>query len=282
MELIDIGANLTHESFHHDLEPVLARAAGAGVSQFVITGSSERDSRAACALAGRYPGVLYSTAGVHPHEAEHWTEKTADVLATLFESQHVVAAGETGLDFNRDFSPRPLQERAFEAQLELAAASSLPVFLHERDAHDRFFAILGRHRHRLGAVVIHCFTGTSEELDAYLDLDLHVGMTGWLCDERRGLHLRGLVPRIPSDRLMLETDAPYLLPRDLRPRPKSRRNEPSHLRHIADTVARCAGVPLEELAATTTATARAFFGLANEPVQGSPNVPTTRDTDAIS
>lgn len=265
MELVDIGANLSHDSFRHDLPEVVQRARSAGVVQIVVTGASESESRAAHDIAVEYPGVLYATAGVHPHLAREWNAGTVSVLEELAASPTVVALGEAGLDFNRDFSPRPVQEKVFAAQLALAAGLEMPVFMHERDAHERFVAILGEHRGRLGRAVIHCFTGSAEELDVYLELDLHIGITGWICDERRGLHLRELVPRIPLDRLMLETDAPYLLPRDLKPRPKSRRNEPAYLAHILDTVAACYGLPAEEVARATTATARDFFSLNEKP-----------------
>lgn len=261
MELIDIGANLSHDSFRDDLPQVLERAREAGVAQMIVTGASESESRAAHDIACAYPGVLFATAGVHPHLAREWTDDTASVIRELARSPIVVAVGETGLDFNRDFSPRPVQERIFAAQLEIAADLAMPVFMHERDAHDRFAAILGNYRSRLGPAVIHCFTGDGTALDHYLDLDLHVGITGWICDERRGTHLRELVSRIPLDRLMLETDSPYLLPRDLEPRPKSRRNEPMHLRHILETVAACRGMDVAELGDATTRTARSFFDL---------------------
>ncbi len=261
MELIDIGANLSHDSFRDDLPQVLERAREAGVAQMIVTGASESESRAAHDIACAYPGVLFATAGVHPHLAREWTDDTASVIRELARSPIVVAVGETGLDFNRDFSPRPVQERIFAAQLEIAADLAMPVFMHERDAHDRFAAILGNYRSRLGPAVIHCFTGDGAALDHYLDLDLHVGITGWVCDERRGTHLRELVSRIPLDRLMLETDSPYLLPRDLEPRPKSRRNEPMHLRHILETVAACRGMDVAELGDATTRTARSFFDL---------------------
>ena len=261
MELIDIGANLCHESFASDLDEVLDRAAHAEVHRIVVTGTSRPDSEAAAALARRHPARLRATAGVHPHEAATFDGAASAAIEALAGREEVVAVGETGLDFYRDFSPRPDQERAFEAQLEIAARLGLPVFLHERDARRRFVEILKPFRHRLRSAVIHCFTGEREDLDAYLDLDLHVGITGWICDERRGLHLRDLAGRVPADRLMLETDSPYLLPRDLRPRPRSRRNEPARLAHIAGAVASATGETVEALAARTTATARAFFGL---------------------
>ena len=261
MELIDIGANLSHDSFRHDLPQVMERARTAGVAQMIVTGASESESRAAHDIASEYPGVLFSTAGVHPHLAREWTKDTATVIRELARSPIVVAVGEAGLDFNRDFSPRPMQESAFAAQLELAVEFGMPVFMHERDAHERFVAVLTEYRSQLGPAVIHCFTGEAPELERYLEMDLHVGITGWICDERRGMHLRELVSRIPLERLMLETDSPYLLPRDLEPRPKSRRNEPMHLAHILETVAACRQMDPAELADATTRTTRAFFGL---------------------
>ena len=268
MELIDVGANLCHESFAPDLDEVLDRAARAGVGRIVVTGTSRPDSEAAAALARRHPGRLRATAGVHPHEAAAFDGAAAAAIEALAARDEVAAIGETGLDFYRDLSSRPDQERAFEAQLEIAARVGLPVFLHERDAHRRFVEVLKPFRDRLGPAVIHCFTGDRDALDACLDLDLHVGITGWICDERRGLHLRELVGRIPADRLMLETDSPYLLPRDLRPRPRSRRNEPARLAHVARTVADATGETVEALAARTTATACAFFGLPPSPGAG--------------
>ena len=262
MELVDIGVNLTHASFRRDLDAAIERARAVGVSRMVVTGTSVAASESARQLALRYPGTLYATAGVHPHDARHWDETTLPHLRELALTPEIVALGEMGLDFNRDFSPRPEQERVFEAQLELAAELGLPVFMHERDARPRFVQILGAWRDRLGPAVIHCFTGTAEDLAAYRDLDLHIGITGWICDERRGLHLRELVRRIPLERLMLETDAPYLVPRTLRPPPKGGRNEPAFLLYILNAVAACLELPPTLVAEVTTRTARTFFGLA--------------------
>ena len=265
MQLIDIGANLSHESFRRDRDDVIERARAAGVVQMVVTGASEEESAAASEIARTRPGVLFSTAGVHPHLAREWRAETGQFIRDLAVRPEVVAVGEAGLDFNRDFSPRDQQAQVFETQLEIAAELGLPVFMHERDAHGKFVEILRPMRASLGSVVIHCFTGTVTELDAYLDLDLHVGITGWICDERRGLHLRDLVPRIPLNRLMLETDAPYLLPRDLKPKPKSRRNEPMYLPHILETVARCRQMQAAELARATFKTTAEFFALPAPP-----------------
>ncbi len=259
--LIDIGANLAHDSFDGDREAVLARATDHGVDVIVVTGSSRESSYDALDLCRQFPGRLFSTAGVHPHHASDWTGDDVSWMRNLARQPEVVAIGECGLDFFRNFSSHGDQESAFRAQLEIAVDSGLPVFLHQRDAHERFKPILSEYIRSLSRAVAHCFTGGREELDDYLDMDLYIGVTGWICDERRGTHLRELVGAIPADRLLLETDAPYLLPRDLRPRPASRRNEPMYLRHLAETVAGCTGKSFERLADETTANAIRFFGL---------------------
>ena len=255
--LTDIGANLTHSAFHADLEEVLARARAAGVGTIVVTGTSIEESRAAALLADRHD--LYATAGVHPHHARDCDEHTLPALRELAAHPRVVALGECGLDYNRNYSTHPDQERWFAAQLELGIELGKPLFLHSRDAHPRFAEIL--HHHRPAKAVAHCFTGEQAELHAYLKLGLYIGITGWICDERRGRHLLELVREIPADRLLLETDAPYLTPRDLRPQPRSRRNEPAFLAHVLRTVARALGRPDEEVAAQTAQNARALFGL---------------------
>jgi len=261
MQLIDIGVNLGHDSFDPDREAVIARARAAGVVQMIITGASATGSHQAASLARTNRQHLFATAGVHPH---HATDLTAPVLAdleSLARQAEVVAVGECGLDYFRDLSPRDDQRRAFHLQLELAARVGKPVFLHERDAHDDFRAIVGEHRASLVGGVAHCFTGTGEQLHRYLELGLAIGITGWICDERRGAHLLPLLREIPAAALHLETDAPYLLPRDLRPRPATRRNEPVHLAHIARVVAQARGESVEQLSATATAASRALFGL---------------------
>jgi TatD DNase family protein len=258
--LVDIGANLTHDSFDADRSEVIARAQAAGVGRFVVTGSDAAHSRKALELCGLYAG-LYATAGVHPHHAKDVTADTPAELRGLLENSQVVAVGECGLDYFRNFSPQDVQRAVFEMQLSLAEACRKPVFLHQRDAHGDFMTILTAHRPRLSKAVVHCFTGDAAELKDYLALDCHIGITGWICDERRGLHLRECVGLIPADRLMLETDAPYLIPRDLKPRPASNRNEPAHLPHIAQVVAGCLKKPVEQLMQETTRNAEAFFAL---------------------
>ncbi|MFK7731706.1 MAG: TatD family hydrolase [Pseudomonadales bacterium] len=262
--LIDIGANLAHSSFSDDLSQLIERATLTGVSQIVVTGTSVANSKDSIRIAGLYPDVCYATAGVHPHEADTFSAADIDSLRGLASNDCVKAIGEAGLDYNRNYSQRSNQLKAFEAQLTLAAELNMPIFVHERDAADDMLSVLARYRASIGKIVVHCFTGAEATLKAYLDLDLYIGITGWICDERRGQHLRELVSLIPSGRLMLETDSPYLMPRDF-PNKKSlqssRRNEPCTLAHTAATIASCRGESYEELAEHTTRTSRDFFSL---------------------
>lgn len=261
LDFIDIGSNLTHDSFAADRYAVMARAIQAGVRRQIVTGSDLASSRQAAALAAEHPGRLWSTAGVHPHHAQSFAASQREQLIDLLRLHGVVAVGECGLDYFRNLSPPDTQRRAFISQLEVAAQVHKPVFLHQRDAHADFTAILRDFSGRLKGGVAHCFTGGTKELDVYLTLGLYIGITGWACDERRGLELRDSVPRIPLDRLLLETDAPYLLPRDMTPQPKSRRNEPGYLPHIAAAVARLRGEALETTAAAATRNAIELFAL---------------------
>jgi TatD DNase family protein len=264
-DLIDIGANLTHDSFDADRADVIRRAAECGVRRLILTGSSQQSSIDAAALAASHAGTLYATAGLHPHHASDYTPALERTLRGLLTRPEVVAVGECGLDYFRNFSPRDAQREAFGAQLALAVESGLPVFLHQRDAHDEFVEILASVLPRLNGGVAHCFTGDERELRCYLDMGLYIGVTGWICDERRGAHLASLVPLIPDDRLLLETDAPYLLPRSLAPRPKTRRNEPVYLREVLRVVAEAAGRSETEIASMTTANAERLFSLAPPP-----------------
>jgi TatD DNase family protein len=259
--LIDIGINLTHDSFDVDRAAVCARARAAGLVHLVLTGSSLASSPAAAALAATDPGFLSATAGVHPHHAAELDRAGIERLAALLAMPGVVAVGECGLDYYRDLAPRAVQRRAFELQLELAILTGKPLFLHQRDAHEDFRDML-QSAARLPPSVAHCFTGTPAEAEEYLALGLHIGITGWICDERRGAHLVEVVRRVPAARLMLETDGPYLLPRTLRPKPRSRRNEPCYLPEVCRVVAAARGETEAAVARASTAAARGFFGLA--------------------
>ena len=259
--LTDIGANLAHDSFDDDRDAVLERARAAGVDRIVVTGSSVDSNQGATELARRHAGFLFATAGVHPHHASNYDTASDAQIRALAAEGSIVAVGECGLDYFRNFSPRQAQLDAFRSQLDIAEETGLPVFLHQRDAHDDFVELLEPVLPRLSRAVAHCFTGEHESLREYLAMGLYIGVTGWICDERRGTHLKEIVYVIPDDRLMLETDAPYLLPRTIRPKPKTRRNEPMHLVEVLRTVAEARGQSEEHVAAITTANAARFFGL---------------------
>jgi len=261
MELFDIGVNLTNKRLQGDLDAVMNRAREAGVTQMVVTGTSIDESRQAINLCSQYPDRLVSTCGIHPHHASDWEENSSELLRSMAGQDCVRAIGETGLDFNRNYSPHPAQEIAFRSQMELAVALQMPLFCHQRDAHKRFVGMLREFRDGLDKIVVHCFTDTREALADYLDLDCYIGITGWICDERRGLELQKLVRLIPDDRLLLETDAPYLLPRNLDPKPSSRTNEPAFLPHILRNVALHQGKAPEQLARQTLHNSQVFFGL---------------------
>jgi len=261
MELIDIGCNLTHDSFDVDREEVIEAAFQAGVVQMIVTGASAEGSQIALQLANQWPQKLFATAGVHPHRASSYNSETDRLLRELAGQPNVVAIGETGLDFNRNFSPRDAQIEAFRQQLELAIAMNKPVFAHQRDAHEVFIEILREYRNDLANIVIHCFTDTKAALFDYLELDCHIGVTGWICDERRGTELAKLVKYIPDNRLMAETDAPYLLPRDLPHKPKNRVNEPAYLPHIVGSIAHYQNRHVDLVAVECLKTSQLFFGI---------------------
>jgi TatD DNase family protein len=250
--LIDIGANLTHESFRNDLDSVLERARSSGVRRLIVTGTNLPSSEEALELASSRPGVLWCTAGVHPHSAADYDDETENRLRVLLTDPRVVAAGECGLDYYRDFAPRDVQREAFSRQLELAAASGRPVFLHQRDAHPDFLAVLAEQGHSMPAGVAHCFTNGPAEVTDYLDLGLYIGVTGWICDAVRS---------IPLDRIVVETDSPYLLPRSIRPVPRNRRNEPATLPEVVRTLALHMGHSADVVAEATTKNAERLFGL---------------------
>ncbi|MDU1906557.1 MAG: TatD family hydrolase [Dysgonomonas sp.] len=259
MKIIDIGINLMHRSFNEDREQVVKDAIDEGVSPLIITGTSERSSVEASKYASRYPKKLYCTAGVHPHDAKSFTSGTLEKLEELSKKDCVVAIGECGLDYNRDFSPRDVQRQCFEEQIELACKSGLPLFLHERDAFEDFYKILEKYKGDIKNMVVHCFTGNKEELLKYLELGCYIGITGWICDERRGKHLIDLVKLIPDDKLMIETDAPFLTPRNLEDKPRNGRNEPKYLVHILDELAYHLNEDIEHLAERTYRNTKRFF-----------------------
>ena len=228
-KLFDIGANLTHKSFENDFEEVIKRSLLNGVGNICITGCDLRDSRRALSLAKKFPNNLISTCGIHPHYSDSFSEKSEKEIQEICNDSLVKAIGETGLDFNRNYSDKKNQIKSFLAHIKLANSLNLPMFLHQRDAHEDFIDCLNKETPRTKCVV-HCFTGEKKELFNYLDRDFYIGLTGWICDPKRGSHLEELIPLIPLNRLLIETDSPYLLPKNLKV--KGRRNEPAFLDEI--------------------------------------------------
>ncbi len=259
--LVDIGINLAHDSYDHDRDDVIARALEAGVARMVVTGSSLESIAKAIELCRQHPQLMRTTAGVHPHLADGFAAGDAEALAALLADPMIVSAGECGLDYFRNFSDPAAQRRAFERQLQVAVAAGKPLFLHQRDAHADFMAILREHLPDISRAVVHCFTGSGDELQDYLAAGLYVGITGWVCDERRGLEVKRLTREIPLDRLMIETDGPYLLPRNLTAKVSHRRNEPMYLPYVLQAIAEERPELIEEIAAATTRNALVFFGL---------------------
>ncbi|MEE8057046.1 MAG: TatD family hydrolase [Pseudomonadales bacterium] len=263
--IIDIGTNLTHSSFSNDYEAVIKRAASVGVSRILVTGTNIVESQHAAQLATEYPTILNSTAGIHPHHAKDFQHDSSAKLKKIAASTQVKAIGECGLDFNRMFSSKKEQLRAFEQQIELAIELQLPLFLHERDAHNTQREVLTSYRDQFLNAVVHCFTGEKHEAFHYLDLDLYIGITGWICDERRGAHLHEFVGDIPLNRLLIETDAPYLTPK-VKPKPKlksTRRNEPCTLPYVLTEIAKHSEYTVEAIAHATTDNATRLFRLDN-------------------
>ncbi|GGB71246.1 TatD family hydrolase [Shewanella inventionis] len=260
-QYIDIAVNLLSERLKHDIDAIINDAAKHHVSPLIVIGSDIDESKQASLLCEQFPQQLYCTAGVHPHQASSWNEQSSNTVKQLASQHNVVAIGECGLDYNRDFSPRPAQRQAFAAQLELACELNMPVLMHCRDAHQDFIAIVNEYRSELPKALLHCFTGTKNELESCLAADLYIGITGWICDERRGQELAQLVPLIPNNRIMAETDSPYLLPRSMRPKPKSSKNLPQYLPYIVNTMAQLRQQSETELAQYCFQNSCDFFGL---------------------
>ncbi|MCU7553265.1 TatD family hydrolase [Alteromonas sp. ASW11-19] len=257
MQWFDAGVNLLDRRF--DADAVLAEAREAGVKRICMITTHPDEWEAAASLYAAHPQQLCYTVGVHPHNAkdvrpEHYTQ-----LRSVAAAPGVVAIGECGLDFNRNFSPPNVQREVFREQLKLAVALGLPVYLHERDAFADQQTILNEFAADLSGGLAHCFTGDQATMQAYLDMGLHIGITGWVCDPKRGESLREAVKALPLDRLILETDAPYLFPKSLRPR--KRNNTPATLPHIATQLAELLESSTAELSNTSYANSCDLFGL---------------------
>ncbi|WP_312301951.1 TatD family hydrolase [Chryseobacterium sp.] len=257
---IDIGINLTNKQFYNEHEEIINRALDNGVDHMILTGTNVRGSKESAEIAGEYPDILFSTAGIHPHDAKSFTRESINELRKLLKQDQVISVGECGLDFDRNFSPRPVQEKCYKAQLELAIEVDKPLFLHERSAFRKFNDITDEYLSKLPEAVVHCFTGTLEEAKIYLDKGFYLGFTGAISDEKRFKHLEDVIKYVPLDRMMIETDAPFMLPKNM-PRMQNKRNEPSFLPYVAQTIAHLKKISISEVADETTETARKFFRL---------------------
>lgn len=260
---IDIGINLTNKQFHNEVDSIVQNALEADVSQMILTGTSVKNSEQSAQIANEYPSILFSTAGIHPHDAKSFDDQSIPRLRKLLQQKQVVAVGECGLDFDRDFSPRNQQEKCYSAQLELAIETQKPLFLHERAAFKRFNEITDSYLNHLPKAVVHCFTGTLQEAKTYLDKGYFLGFTGAITDERRFKHLEEVIAYVPLNRMMIETDAPFMLPKNV---PKNnltkyheRRCEPAFLVYLAQRIAQLKKVSLQEVANETTKGAKDFF-----------------------
>lgn len=259
MQLIDIGCNLASPRLLPNLPRVLADAAKAGVAAQILTGTDAASNEASLALACEHAN-LYSTIGFHPHHAADWHPNLHPPLhIAAAKHPRVKAVGEMGLDYFRNLAPKAAQQRCFRDQLEIAVQVQKPVFLHERQAFTDFTALLFPYLTLLKGAVWHCFAADERALDWALENGLYIGITGWIADPERGSGLRRIVQKIPDDRLMIETDAPYLTPKTLQPTPRI--NEPQYLPEVLRVIAECRGQDSAELGAITTANAVRFFSL---------------------
>jgi len=258
--LIDIGANLTHPDLYNKIDLVIKNFQKENIEKVIITSSNTEDTKTALKIIKLYPNLFYTTVGVHPHNAKDLNESEIEGIKKFINNSHVVAIGECGLDYYREYSPKDKQIDCFEKHLEIATTTSKPLFLHERHAFIDFFNLLKKYAPRLNKYVIHCFTGDKESLKAYVDIGCYIGITGWITDMSRGKHLHDLIKYIPQDRLMIETDSPYLIPHNLDFKHDGI-NEPSFLKFVAQTIAKCLSRDVNYIKDDTTRNAKSFFNI---------------------
>ena len=253
MNLVDSHCHLDHQQFHGDVEALLERATAAGVQHFLTIGTADGPPAldVAIRLAERFPNV-WATVGVHPHDALKVDSRTFDELRTLSKHPKVVAIGEIGLDYHYDFSPRELQSEVFLEQMRIAQEAGKPVIIHTREAWEDTIAVLkGK-----GPGILHCFTGDAEQAQEAVGLGFHLGFGGVLTFPKSD-SVRDAARVVPENRLLLETDCPYLAPVPFR----GKRNEPAYLGHTARKLAEVRGVTEEAIAQTTTRNFEELFGL---------------------
>ncbi|WP_290653088.1 TatD family hydrolase [Idiomarina sp.] len=255
----DAGVNLTNARLLNNLDGVMERARAAGVTRQLIIATNESEAQAAITLCERYPEQLVTTIGVHPHDAAGVSANYLERLTELAKHPAVVAIGECGLDFNRNYSPPEQQIKVFSEQIQLANRLDLPLYLHERDAREKQIQLLDKLCSASTECISHCFTGGPEDAKAYKARGHWFGITGWLCDERRNQALVEALPLLPQDQLLIETDAPFLLPRTIRPRPKF--NEPHWLPEVGCALAQHLNLSQGEVAKLTSDNAYRLFAL---------------------
>jgi TatD DNase family protein len=256
---IDIACNFTHDSFKDNLDEVLNNAEHAGVDKFVLLCASLDDIDPIKVIQNNTPEKFFISAGIHPHHATEILEINYDALFNKLKSINPNAIGETGLDYFRNISPPDIQKKSFGMHIEIAKELNLPLYLHQRDAHSDFIRIIKENISNFPKFVVHCFTGTQAELDEYLELGAYIGLTGWICDAKRNIDLRKSIKNIPIEKMMIETDSPYLIPKNLMLKPKKNINEPKYLPHIANEICELTGYELEELKSATSNNAIKFF-----------------------
>ena len=256
---IDIACNFTHESFKHNLEKVINDAERAGVEKFVLLCASLDDLDPIKKIQNNAPNKFFISAGIHPHHATETVEINYDQLLRQLQSITPHAIGETGLDYFRNISPPDIQKESFRMHIEIAKELNLPLYLHQRDAHNDFIRIIRENRKNSLKFVVHCFKKKKKKLDEYLDLGAYIGLTGWICDAKRNIDLRQSIKNIPIEKMMIETDSPYLIPKNLLNKPKKNINEPKYLPHIANEICELTGYELEELKLATSKNAINFF-----------------------
>lgn len=258
MNLFDSHCHLENEGFQNDLPQVMQRMAQAGVTRCILAGSDMDTSRRIVALAKKHEGV-YGAVGVHPHEAKTWTEDTEAELERMLAQPRVVAVGEIGLDYFYDLSPRDKQREVLIRQLDLARRMGVPVVFHVRDAHGDMLEVLRQRRGELPTGVLHCYSGSVESAKEYLDLGFHLSFAGPVTF-KNAHKLQEAARMCPADRLLVETDSPYLAPVPMR----GKRNEPAFVHYVAEAVAQLRGVSTEELADTAARNACRLFGISEE------------------
>ena len=258
-EIADIACNFTSDRFDNDLDEVINQAIVNNITKFGLICSRLSDIDKLLEIYNRYSKDMFFTIGVHPHHANEINEEYLKKLKEVINNNNPHAIGETGLDFFRNLSTYEEQIYAFEEQIKIAIDTNKPLFLHQRDSHDDFIKILRKYSSDINKSVVHCFTGTKEQLNDYLELDCYIGVTGWICDAKRNVELRKTIKNIPLERLMIETDCPYLIPKNLEEKPKNNRNEPIYLNHIANEVATLMKKDINDIREKTYKTSLSFF-----------------------